>query len=186
MADCKSSGDISLSLDMTALLGFYLVFTNFNIMKRLLTLLCATCFLYACNDERDKAETHTTLLEAATEVSTDVADTLCFVRTEGTANHDTTYVRLAIHGDQVQGEMNWQPYEKDGRYGSLHGVKNGDVINANWHYTQEGYSDSMPVIFKMEGDVLLQKEGSVDEKTGREFVAENANFSVKFLKANCR
>ncbi|QKJ29649.1 hypothetical protein HQ865_07740 [Mucilaginibacter mali] len=103
---------------------------------------------------------------------------LCYVRTEGNKNQDSTTVQLVIKGNTVTGEMNWLPYEKDGRKGILNGTRSGDTIKAVWTFKQEGMTDTMAVNYKLDGDKLAQKPLKVNTKTGRQQTDETAGYTV--------
>jgi hypothetical protein len=105
---------------------------------------------------------------------------LCFMRTEGTKNQDSTTIELSIKGSTVTGEMIWAPYQKDGRKGILNGTKKGDTINAVWTFKQEGITDSIRVKYKLAGNKLLQKPLKTDAKTGRQLTDEAAGYSVQY------
>ncbi len=144
------------------------------------------CLLGACGDHAEnQKETTDKVLEVATEVSTNVADTVCFINTDGLQQQDTTAVRLVINNDKVEGKILWMPHEKDGRFGNLIGSRAGDVINANWVYEQEGMKDSVAVAFKREGNRLWQKRSAFDTKTGREYLPDTAQYSIEYTKVDC-
>lgn len=154
-------------------------------MKRLFILMML--LICACsNDERKKDNSATEkALEIATEVSTNTTDTLCFLHTAGTRQQDTTLVRLIIHNNEVTGEMQNMPYEKDQRSGTIHGKKEGHTINAMWTYMQEGMKDSIKVSFRLEKDQLLQKASAFDPQKGREILPDSSTYQIRFDKVDC-
>ena len=105
---------------------------------------------------------------------------MCFERSEGKNNTDSTYVQLLVKGNAVTGEMSWLPFEKDARKGLLHGTQKGDTIRAVWTFKQEGTTDSMTVAFKLDGNNLAQKPFKVDTKTGRQLTDDGAGYTVKY------
>ena len=113
-----------------------------------------------------------------------VISSLCFLRTDGTRNQDSTTIELVIKGDKVTGEMNWLPSMKDGRRGLLSGKKTGDNIDAMWTYKQEGMTDSMAVAFKLTGNQLAQKPLKADPKTGKQSTDEAAGYTVMYQSSN--
>ena len=124
-------------------------------------------------------------LEAATAVSENEADTMCFLRTDGLENEDTERVQLIVIAGKVTGTMQYLPLEKDHRVGTVNGTKNGNDIKLVWSYTQEGMDDSMQVVFKLDGDKLQQKRWAYDAKTGREYVPDTARYSNEWKKVDC-
>lgn len=112
--------------------------------------------------------------------NTPTITSMCFVRTEGTHNQDTTTVQLVVKGNTVTGEMSWLPFAKDSRKGILTGKQSGDTINAVWTFKQEGMTDTMRLKFKLDGNNLLQKPLKVNTKTGRQQTNEPADYSVQY------
>ncbi|HEY0668760.1 MAG TPA: hypothetical protein VGD22_11315 [Sphingobacteriaceae bacterium] len=153
-------------------------------MKNLLIIFFSMMILSSCTTNVNKARSEdSTVLNA--EAATDTAQ-LCFQKLEGTANQDTTYLKLIMNGSSVSGEFNHMPYEKDSRKGSISGSRNGDLIKAVWRYMQEGVTDSISVEFKLDGEHLLQKNLSVDPKTGRQYTSEASGYTMKYTKVKCK
>jgi hypothetical protein len=112
-------------------------------------------------------------------------ETLCFLRTEGLKKQDTSYVQLVINGDKITGIFAHMPYEKDSRIGTLLGTKQDDLIKGIWIYMQEGMQDTLDVEFKLDKDILLQKNYSVDAKTGRQFLSDSSAFKMEYNSVDC-
>lgn len=140
--------------------------------------------IVSCNSQPKETATEK-VLEIAGEVSTNTADTLCFMKTAGAKNQDSALVRLVINGDKVTGKMMNLPHEKDSRVGRIHGTKEGDIVTAKWTYMQEGMIDSVLVSYKLDGGNLLQKAPSFDPETGREFLPDTATYRILFQATNC-
>lgn len=84
--------------------------------------------------------------------------TYCY---EYRVGQDVTNVKLVIAGNEVTGEMNWIPFEKDSGRGVLKGLRDGNEITAVWIYVIEGSNQTEEVRFKIEGDQLLRKTGEL-------------------------
>ncbi|HOY15965.1 MAG TPA: hypothetical protein PLC89_01675 [Haliscomenobacter sp.] len=80
---------------------------------------------------------------------------------------DLTAIELTVVGDEVSGFMAWEPDQKDGARGMFKGQKVGDEITAVFDYMIEGSIQSEEVVFKMEGDKLLQGRGEMDDNNGQ-------------------
>lgn len=132
------------------------------------------------NDTSTKVDTPLKTTLAPKPGDTSSLTSLCFIRTEGDKSQDSTTVQLVIKGNTVTGEMNWIPYEKDGRKGILNGTRSGDIIKAVWTFKQEGMTDTMAVDYKLDGDKLTQKPLKVNTKTGRQQTDEAAGYSVVY------
>ncbi|MEP6612061.1 MAG: hypothetical protein ABJA76_09265, partial [Mucilaginibacter sp.] len=142
-------------------------------MKYLNIMCAAVLFITACSPNGPKTENKdsdkpadSSLLTKSHAVATDTSR--CFLLTEGTKNQDSTTIELAIKNNKVTGQMNWLPYQKDSRQGTLNGIAKGDTINAVWRFMQEGMTDSIELKLVLNGNRLLQKPLTFDTKTGRE------------------
>jgi len=137
------------------------------------------------NNGTDTTNTNTGTTAAATAPSPSLDGQHCYVRTEGTANQDTTTVQLTINGTQVTGQMSWLPKEKDKRTGTLNGTLDGDKINAVWSFMQEGMKDSIKVAFKLSPQKLEQKPLKVNTANGKQETDESAGYTVEYAAGNC-
>jgi len=116
-----------------------------------------------------------------------LADNLpyCFLHTEGTSQQDSSFIRLTLKGNAVEGTYNWFPEGKDSRQGTLNGKKYGDTLDVTWTYMQEGSQDTLHTRFTLKGDRLAQQPFTVDEQNGRQLLDERAAFSIEYDKINC-
>lgn len=157
-------------------------------MKKLVLIIFVA--LSACQSKKadtEMADTTSVMsadtVATATKPSTD--ETLCFELKEG---KDITTVKLIMKGDEITGEMNWTPWEKDGAVGTLKGKKVGDEIVADYDYVIEGSNQSEEKIFKIDGDKLLIKEGELIEgKDGKLIMKDptKAVFKETLVKVKC-
>lgn len=154
-------------------------------MKYLNIIGAAALFITACapggpkteNKDGDKP-TDSTLLTKVPARATDTSR--CFLLTEGIKNQDSTTIELAIKNNKVTGQMNWLPYQKDSRKGTLTGTARGDTINAVWSFMQEGMMDTIGLKLILNGNRLMQKPLTFDSKTGREHTDEKAGYTVVY------
>ncbi|MFD2742283.1 MULTISPECIES: hypothetical protein [Sphingobacterium] len=111
----------------------------------------------------------------------------CFVRTEGTENQDTTKVHLLIDQNEISGEMDWIPLEKDARKGTLKGSIEGEDVAVQWTYMQEGMQDTLNLNFRLtKGMELYQKPLKVNTESQREQTDEAAAYSIKYAAVDCK
>ena len=145
-------------------------------------LLCLASLLIAsCSSNSNKTENKDAGKADSTNVIANNAATdtsRCFLLTEGKKNQDSTTIELAIKNDKVIGQMNWLPYQKDSRKGTLTGIAKGDTINAVWSFMQEGMKDTIGLKLVLNGNQLLQKPLTFDTKTGREHTNEKAGYTL--------
>ncbi len=148
-------------------------------MKLFSILLCILFWTAACNN-------NTVRNSPADSVSSEPAvQTLCFQRLAGTGNQDTSSIRLVIDGNEVTGDFQDIPYEKDSRKGTITAFKLGDVIKGVWLYMQEGMQDTLSVEFRLSGNTLLQKNYSVNPETGRQYLSDESRFVIEYKQAGC-
>jgi hypothetical protein len=158
-------------------------------MKRLMILFAATLGIAACTSTPDKttgvADTTVSVNTAVEKESEPLIQTICFQKLAGTTNQDTASLRLIIDGNKVTGDFGNYPKEKDRRVGKINATKDGDLIKGIWVYMQEGMNDTLQVEFNLSGDKLVQKNYTVDPKTGREVFSEASVFNIEFDKVEC-
>lgn len=159
-------------------------------MKRLMILFAATISFAACTSQPDKStDVADTTVAASTSVhdnETAVSQTLCFQKLAGTSNQDTTSLKLFMDGNKVTGNFGHYPKEKDRRVGKINATREGELIKGTWIYMQEGMNDTLQVEFKLNGDKLIQKNYTIDPKTGREIFSEASVFNIEFDKVDCK
>ena len=159
-------------------------------MKRLMILFAAVLSIAACTSQPDKtsgiADTTVSVSTAVEENGEQVAQTMCFQKLAGTSNQDTTSLKLIVDGDKVTGDFGHYPKEKDRRVGKINATKEGELIKGTWVYMQEGMNDTLQVEFKLNGNKLIQKNYTVDPKTGREVFSEASVFNIEFDKVDCK
>jgi hypothetical protein len=150
-------------------------------MKPIILILAIAVAITSCKSTGDKSEAASIDTLAATPAPrTPNAHALCFLRTEGNNNQDTTSIELVIKNNKVTGLMNWMPYEKDSRKGKLEGTIKDDIIQVVWSFVQEGITDTMELQFKLQNNTLLQKPLKADPKTGRQQTDETADYTLAY------
>jgi len=96
----------------------------------------------------------------------------CFLKVE---NKDSTIVKLRIlNKNNIQGEMIWRPWEKDGAVGILSGKLNSMYeMELLYDYMIEGNMQTETKVMKIEKDKLLIKVGELQD------LYNNGNLSYK-------
>jgi hypothetical protein len=152
-------------------------------MKSIILVCVAALGMAACSSNtNNQAKTDTVGGSDATAQTNNIptVSSLCFLRTAGKANRDSTSIELVIKGDKVSGQMNWLPYQKDSRKGTLDGMIKGDSIQAKWSFMQEGMQDTINLKFKLNNDQLVQKPLKLNVKTGRDQTDESADYTLAY------
>jgi hypothetical protein len=161
-------------------------------MKKIITLFCiAAITLSSCTSSGNKTTAGTdTIINGDTLAkskstpvnnNTPTVYSLCFLRTEG---KDSTSIEFVIHGDNVTGQMNWIPYQKDSRKGFLEGTIKNNIIKAKWAFIQEGMKDTLNLDFQFKDSQLSQKPLKLNNKTGRDQTDESAGYSLIYKSAD--
>ena len=83
--------------------------------------LIALLALAACQSNKTETTDSTTVVADTVAAATaqPASEALCFELKDG---QDVTAVKLVINGDEVSGEMQWLPWEKDGAIGARGGT----------------------------------------------------------------
>ena len=153
-------------------------------MKKLFILFLVSLGIAACTTKPKTGNTGQTYSTGSDSVES-ISQNVCFQKLSGTTNQDTAFIQFIIEGEHVSGNFSNLPYEKDSRVGTIQATKNGELIKGVWIYMQEGINDTLAVEFKLSGDKLVQKNYSIDSKTGREVFSEGSVFNIEFNKVNC-
>ncbi len=148
-------------------------------MKNILSLFTLGLFLClnACQNQPKSADTTVNEVPPPPPpVAAELMDgTYCY---EYRVGQDVTTVKLVVNGNDIIGDMNWIPFEKDSGRGTLKGTRNGNEISAVWTYVIEGSNQTEEVMFKTEGEQLMRKTGElVDEKMDGNLKMKDPNFA---------
>lgn len=134
----------------------------------------------ACNNTLPKTGSATGTTQVPTNIP--VIEARNYVRVTGNRQQDSAIVLLIIDGSKVSGKMKYLPAEKDARTGTLSGTIENNIIHAKWSFMQEGMNDTVPVSFKLEDDLLLQKVSAYDVKTGKEYLPDTAQYTIEYKR----
>jgi len=102
---------------------------------------------------------------------------------------DTANLRLNVKDSTVTGTLEYAFHEKDRNTGTVHGVLRGDVIYADYTFQSEGTTSVREVVFRVQGDALLQAFGDLTEQDGKVVFKDSARLQFQtvtpFLKVAC-
>lgn len=159
-------------------------------MKLYLGIVGFVLTMISCQQNGNKSHTGDIINETdSSSTSTHTLDDghYCYILTEGNNNQDTTKVHFIINTNEVTGEMDWLPYEKDSRKGTLQGSINGENVDVKWTHMQEGMSDTLQLQFRLtSGMELYQKPLKVNTDNQREETDESADYSIKYAAVDCK
>lgn len=147
------------------------------LMKKI-TLSCLILSIAACSSPDSRSAKTDTLINNDTLVKAKTTVySLCFLNKQA---KDSTSIELVIHGIKVTGQMNWLPYQKDSRKGTLDGIIKNDTLHATWSFMQEGMKDTLKLSFLFKNNQLAQKPLKLNVKTGRDQTDESASYSISY------
>jgi hypothetical protein len=111
--------------------------------------------------------------------------TYCYL---GTIGRDSTTLKLVISGGAVSGDYHWNPYEKDGGYGTIAGTLEGNEIIAEWNYVIEGSNQIAEVRFQVQEGKVGVKSGERDLVGDKELFKDPAKLTIdEYLnKVDCQ
>lgn len=153
-------------------------------MKKYLLVPTLLLFTACGNDAEQHTEKSAGTPESNTGRMNTDPETLCFIRTEGTGNQDTDVVKLIIDGNKVTGELKYMPDQKDWARGNITGTKEGAIITADWHLSQEGMEYNVVVMFKLEGNKLYAKEAGYTVN-GADKLPKDAPYIYEYQSIDC-
>jgi hypothetical protein len=112
------------------------------------------------------------------------ATSSCYALREG---KDVTAIELTTDQDAVTGYFAWEPFERDGAHGYFQGKVADGLITADFTYMIEGSIQAEEIMFKMEGDRLLQGRGELEDKNGRLIIKDKSTveWTMAFQKTDC-
>ncbi len=103
---------------------------------------------------------------------------------------DSAGLNLQVSGTKVTGTLNYNLFEKDSNKGSITGTMEDDMIVADYTFQSEGMTSVREVVFKIDGDNLIEGLGDIDvegdtvrykNKTELEYNTERP-----FVKTDCK
>ncbi len=103
---------------------------------------------------------------------------------------DSAALHLQTSGNNVSGTLSYKLFEKDSNKGSITGNIQDDLIIADYTFQSEGMTSVREVVFKIEGESLIEGYGDIDvdgdtvrfkNKTDLEFNTERP-----FIKTACK
>lgn len=125
-------------------------------------LLYAVVMLAACNANKDKA---TSVRDGNKEGSETVRGALpatgCY---QMVIDKDSATMNLTINGNNVSGKLDYKRFQKDNNTGNFTGTIDSNRINAWYSFQAEGTISVRQVVFKIDGDKLLEGYGDIGAK----------------------
>lgn len=111
----------------------------------------------------------------------------CFTRVSG---KDTAYIQFETTDQAVNGQLEYNLFEKDRNKGSITGTINDNIIEVAYQYMSEGTMSTRPAVFKLDGDNVYEAlADKLDEEGQPVFDKDHSKLrfdSHPFVKSDCR
>jgi len=141
--------------------------------------------LGACTGSTKSAGPEFPAVEQEPEQKTEIA---CYSYTE---NKDTVLLTIKTIGDIVtNGDLVYQLYEKDKNTGKFYGAMENGLLVGSYQFESEGQSSERQVVFKVEGDKLIEGTGETETDKGhvrfKDYRNLNYASSIVLKKVDCK
>jgi hypothetical protein len=155
----------------------------------------SSLLLLACNDTANqmsnKDNDSTTNVHAGaddTVVRSSIAlRTGCY---EMILKRDTATLSLQVQDTVISGDLNYRWAEKDHNRGSIKGYVQDSLLIADYTFESEGLTSVREVVFKLQGDTLLQGFGELKEQNGKTILTQKNQLKFDtahpFIKVDCK
>ena len=165
-------------------------------MRFLISIICVTILLGSCNSSNDATPNKNNTSSVQPSQGKDgpvdspteklAGSELCYMKI---LLRDTLVVVLENTGNDIQGRLTFDNYQKDGSSGRVVGRQEGDVIKLLYSFASEGTNSVMEVYFKQKGDVLIRGVGEIETKGDTAYFTDPAKLQFPedgaFKKMSC-
>lgn len=83
------------------------------------------------------------------------------------SNRDTIQMTIMVNGNQANGKLIYDFFEKDGSTGTFKGAFKGDTLYADYEFTSEGTTSVRQVAFLQKRSSMVEGYGDMQEQAGR-------------------
>ena len=154
-------------------------------MKIVLTACLAFTLLLSCNDSGEH-QTPAENKDVQPDATTKLVDfSGCYVSIMG---RDTFATQLMQDGQDVNGRLSFDNFEKDASSGTVTGRVDGNIIGLQYQFQSEGMQSVMEVYFKVLGDSLLRGIGEMSTRGDTAYFVDRDNIRYEgsaFKKIPC-
>jgi hypothetical protein len=102
---------------------------------------------------------------------------------------DTATLTLQIQDTTIVGDLNFRWAEKDHNKGRINGYIKDSLLIADYTFESEGMTSIREIVFKLQGDTLLQGFGELEEQNGKVLFKQKEqlqyNMDFPFIKVDC-
>ena len=159
-------------------------------MNRSLLLIVFTIIVMGCNTN-SSTDTMEEIVQDTQKVVSGEDTKFSFVAGcyQSVFNRDSATLTINANENVVTGDLNYNRYEKDDNTGSFEGVLRGQLMILNYNFQSEGQNSVRQVVFKIEGDTLIEGFGDVyvkgDTSLFKNITELQFDKSAAFVKRDC-
>ncbi len=137
-------------------------------------------FATACQQKDKKKDDQAQMGSDTTSVAAAIAENGTY---QYLKNGDTISLIIAIDGDRVHGDLNYNWKEKDRNVGHIDGILKDGILLADYTFASEGQQSVRQVAFKFSKNRAVEGFGDMEEKGGKmSFVAsDKLAYDEKFV-----
>ncbi len=148
---------------------------------RMLSLIIYATILFSCNsnsnevNQNDSTIIKTTNLEKEKTKSNINEPQTCYVFDNG---KDKIEMQITITNNVVNGQLNYNYFQKDKNSGTIEGKMISDTLFANYTFMSEGKESKRDVVFLKRGDNFVEGYGNINPATGEPDLSNKS--AIKF------
>jgi hypothetical protein len=132
-------------------------------MKRKILASVAVLVLAACNKKEEKLKPMP--VPEITQPAPVVPQKTCYLWDNG---KDSIAMTIAMNGNNANGELAYNFFEKDKSHGTFSGVFIGDTLFADYNFSAEGTKSIREIAFVRKGESMVEGHGEMEEKDKRQ------------------
>lgn len=152
---------------------------------QILTISLLLALTLSCNKKSETIETEQEVQTEEPKVA--VIEKECFELVKG---NDTITLSLTSSANNVNGELKYDWFEKDGNTGTYSGIFIGDTLFADYTFQSEGMTSVRETVFVKSGNTLVQGFGDMEEKGNKQVFKDPKKLkfdnSIVLMKSDCK
>lgn len=165
----------------------YIFDTKLETMKmkkqslRMLPLIICATILFSCNINSSEVKQSDSTIVKTTNPEKELIKSninepqTCYVFDNG---KDKIEMQITITNNVVNGQLNYNYFQKDKNSGTIEGKMFGDTLFANYNFMSEGKESKRDVVFLKRGENFVEGYGDINPSTGNPDLSERS--AIKF------
>ena len=146
---------------------WHVIVTNSRMKK--IFFLFGIVTLFSCNQDEEKNTTEVTDSTSSVKTNDSPPPSNPSARLEPGCyrmiiSRDTAEMKISVEGNKVEGDLLYNPFEKDGSFGKFKGEIKDSVIYGGYRFESEGMVSYREVAYMIVPDGLVEGFGDIDMK----------------------